>query len=69
MIIISSSAFFNPALVAESGGIAVILHSVLDSYHYPRVNESLLAAILYMLNHPRTRYLIKVDIDLEVSSC
>ena len=61
------SAFSNPRLVAISGGIGAILRSVLDCPQLPRINESLLTAVLYMLNHPQTRHYIRTDIDLEVS--
>ena len=60
------SACYNPALVSECGGISAILRNVLDSYQYPRVNESLLVSILYLLNHPSTRKYIREDVDLEV---
>ena len=59
-------AFYNPKLVSKCGGTNAILRNVLDSYQFPRVNESLLAAILYLLNHPHTRDYIQDDIDLEV---
>ncbi|XP_013398176.1 rapamycin-insensitive companion of mTOR isoform X2 [Lingula anatina] len=62
---ISELAILNPRLVSDCGGISTILRNVLDCHHLPRVNESLLATVLYLLNHPRTRHYIKTDIDLE----
>ena len=60
------AALHNPTVVAECGGIGSILRNVLDCHHFPRVNESLLATVLYLLNHPRTRGFIRENVDLEV---
>ena len=60
------AALSNPAVVAECGGIGAILRNVLDCYNFPRVNESLLATVLYLLNHPSTRQYVRPDVDLEV---
>lgn len=59
-------ALYNARLVARHGGIGAILHNVLDCHQLPRVNESLMATILSLLNNPKTRSLIKPDVDLEV---
>jgi rapamycin-insensitive companion of mTOR len=58
-------AIYNPKLVAQQGGISAILHNVLEYHQQPRINESLMATILHLLNHPSTRHLIKADVDLE----
>ena len=60
------AAFLNPKLVVSSGACSAILRNVLDSYNLPRINESLLTTVLYLLNHPSTRCHIKSDIELEV---
>jgi hypothetical protein len=60
-------AFLNPELIALCGGISTIIRAALDCHQYPRINESLVSTILYLLNHPRTRHLIKFNTDLEVS--
>ncbi|XP_069128220.1 rapamycin-insensitive companion of mTOR-like isoform X2 [Argopecten irradians] len=58
-------AFLNPELIAKCGGIGSILRAALDCHQYPRINESLVCTILHLLNHPRTRHLIKFNTDLE----
>ncbi|XP_052097251.1 rapamycin-insensitive companion of mTOR-like [Mytilus californianus] len=58
-------AFLNPELLALCGGISTIIRAALDCHQYPRINESLVSTILYLLNHPRTRHLIKFNTDLE----
>ncbi|XP_060081851.1 uncharacterized protein LOC132561136 [Ylistrum balloti] len=58
-------AFLNPELIAKCGGVGSILRAALDCHQYPRINESLVCTILHLLNHPRTRHLIKFNTDLE----
>ncbi|XP_064605282.1 rapamycin-insensitive companion of mTOR-like [Liolophura sinensis] len=58
-------AFHNASVISHCGGVSAILHNIIDCQLYPRVNESLVATILYLLNHPRTRHFIKINIDLE----
>ncbi|XP_074640196.1 rapamycin-insensitive companion of mTOR-like isoform X2 [Tubulanus polymorphus] len=58
-------AVYNPSLAAECGVIRAILHQVLQSHMLPRINESLVMTLLYLLNHPRSRRFIKTDVDLE----
>ena len=59
-------AFVNAEAADRCDAISCILRNVLDCYHYPRINESLVVTILYLLNHPNTRHYIKHNTDLEV---
>lgn len=59
-------ALTNSALFCEHGGLGVVLKSILDCYQFPRINESLLSVILYLLNWPQTRHYVLQDITLEV---
>lgn len=61
-------AFVNAEAADRCDAISCILRNVLDCYHYPRINESLVVTILYLLNHPSTRHYIKHNTDLEVST-
>lgn len=58
-------AFVNAEAADRCDAISCILRNVLDCYHYPRINESLVVTILYLLNHPSTRHYIKHNTDLE----
>ncbi|KAL8596171.1 hypothetical protein ACOMHN_021211 [Nucella lapillus] len=55
----------NVDLVGKCGGISTLLWNILDSHQYPRLNESLTCTLMYLLNHPRSRYYIKANTDLE----
>ncbi|MPC71863.1 Rapamycin-insensitive companion of mTOR [Portunus trituberculatus] len=48
------AAILNTQVFVECGGVGVVLHNVLDCA-MPRINEALLAAILYLLNTPLWR--------------
>ncbi|KAL3868472.1 hypothetical protein ACJMK2_041273 [Sinanodonta woodiana] len=65
MATVCELAYHNPELVSQCGGISMILRKVLDCHQYPRINESLVCTILHLLNHPRTRHLIRFNTDLE----
>ena len=60
------AAFYNPVLVCENGGISAIIRNVLNCHQLARINESLLATVLYLLNHPKSRHHIKLNVDIEV---
>lgn len=60
------AAIKNSCLVVRHGGISTILHSIRECHQQPRVNESLVATVLYLLNIPGTRSLITPEIDLSV---
>lgn len=60
------SAYENPDLVAQCGGIGVLLRKILDCHQYPRINESLVSTILHLVNFPATRHFIRYNTDLEV---
>lgn len=53
-------------MVAKRGGLSTILKSVIDC-QLSRINEALITTILHLLNHPRTRQYVRVDVELEVS--
>ncbi|XP_070563534.1 rapamycin-insensitive companion of mTOR-like isoform X2 [Ptychodera flava] len=57
-------ALKNIELVSQCGGISTILHNILDN-PLPRMNESLVFTILYLLNQPHTRKYIRANVDLE----
>lgn len=52
-------------MVAKRGGLSTILKSVIDC-QLSRINEALITTVLHLLNHPRTRQYVRVDIELEV---
>uniref|UniRef100_A0A3Q3PZG9 Rapamycin-insensitive companion of mTOR domain-containing protein n=1 Tax=Monopterus albus TaxID=43700 RepID=A0A3Q3PZG9_MONAL len=54
----------NPEVVAKRGGLSTILKSVIDC-QLSRINEALITTILHLLNHPRTRQYVRVDVELE----
>ncbi|GAB1606230.1 rapamycin-insensitive companion of mTOR-like, partial [Argonauta hians] len=58
-------AFVNAQAANRCDAISCILRNILDCYHYPRINESLVVTVLYLLNHPNTRHYIKHNTDLE----
>lgn len=59
-------ALKNPEVVAKRGGLSTILKSVIDC-QLSRINEALITTILHLLNHPRTRHYVRVDVELEVN--
>lgn len=61
----SPSALKNPEVVAMRGGLSTILKSVIDC-QLSRINEALITTVLHLLNHPRTRQYVRVDVELEV---
>ncbi|CAF94436.1 unnamed protein product, partial [Tetraodon nigroviridis] len=63
--IICELALKNPEVVARRGGLSTILKSVIDC-QLSRINEALITTVLHLLNHPRTRQYVRVDIELEV---
>ncbi|KAM8865144.1 rapamycin-insensitive companion of mTOR-like isoform 1-T1 [Synchiropus picturatus] len=62
--IICELALKNPEVVAKRGGLSTILKSVIDC-QLSRINEALITTILHLLNHPRTRQYVRVDVELE----
>ena len=63
--LIPRAALKNPEVVAKRGGLSTILKSVIDC-QLSRINEALITTILHLLNHPRTRQYVRVDVELEV---
>lgn len=59
------AALKNPEVVAKRGGLSTILKSVIDC-QLSRINEALITTVLHLLNHPRTRQYVRVDVELEV---
>lgn len=64
-IFVTTAALKNPEVVAKRGGLSTILKSVIDC-QLSRINEALITTVLHLLNHPRTRRYVRVDIELEV---
>uniref|UniRef100_A0A665U2Q7 RPTOR independent companion of MTOR, complex 2 a n=1 Tax=Echeneis naucrates TaxID=173247 RepID=A0A665U2Q7_ECHNA len=62
--IICELALKNPEVVAKRGGLSTVLKSVIDC-QLSRINEALITTILHLLNHPRTRQYVRVDVELE----
>ncbi|XP_076010230.1 rapamycin-insensitive companion of mTOR-like isoform X2 [Genypterus blacodes] len=62
--IVCELALKNPEVVAKRGGLSTILKSVIDC-QLSRINEALTTTILHLLNHPRTRQYVRVDVELE----
>uniref|UniRef100_A0A3Q1KBB7 RPTOR independent companion of MTOR, complex 2 a n=1 Tax=Anabas testudineus TaxID=64144 RepID=A0A3Q1KBB7_ANATE len=62
--IVCELALKNPEVVAKRGGLSTILKSVIDC-QLSRINEALITTILHLLNHPRTRHYVRVDVELE----
>ncbi|XP_064626915.1 rapamycin-insensitive companion of mTOR-like isoform X2 [Lineus longissimus] len=58
-------ALYNPILMAETGGIPMLMRNVLYFHQLPRINECLLQSILYLVNQPYTRYCVRNSVDLE----
>lgn len=65
MTFFACAALKNPEVVAKRGGLSTILKSVIDC-QLSRINEALITTVLHLLNHPRTRQYVRVDIELEV---
>ncbi|GAM19472.1 hypothetical protein SAMD00019534_026470 [Acytostelium subglobosum LB1] len=58
-------AIRNPQTTAQSNGIRMLFDAVLDPF-YHGTQESLLIAILYILNEERTRVFVRPTSDLEI---
>lgn len=55
----------NPKASYEVGGISAILTSVMQGTHSAHISEALLSCILYMLNSPKLRVLLREDVDMQ----
>ncbi|RWS04250.1 rapamycin-insensitive companion of mTOR-like isoform X1, partial [Dinothrombium tinctorium] len=62
---LSELLLLNPILCAECGGISAILDSILQGNQSHHISEALISSILYLLNSPSYRYLIRADQDLQ----
>ena len=60
------TAILNAELCAESGGVGSILKSTVTC-QLPRINEALVATVIYLMNHPNTRQHVRMGVDLEVN--
>jgi rapamycin-insensitive companion of mTOR len=65
LFIICSAALKNTPLTSFAGGIQAIVRNVLDC-EMPRLNESLMVTLLYLLNNAQTRQFVRLDVGLEV---
>ena len=55
----------NPESSHLSGGLSAIIKSVLQSNQTHNISEALISSLLYLLNYPKTRHLIRSDVDLQ----
>lgn len=55
-------ALANPELCAHSGGIKLLIESVLD-IQISEISESIIYTLLFLLNEPKYRNVIKVHLD------
>ncbi|XP_047447527.1 rapamycin-insensitive companion of mTOR-like isoform X1 [Mugil cephalus] len=62
--IVCELALKNPEVVAKRGGLSTILKNVIDC-QLSRINEALITTVLHLLNHPRTRQYVRIDVELE----
>ncbi|XP_063227632.1 rapamycin-insensitive companion of mTOR [Bacillus rossius redtenbacheri] len=54
LAILAETCVLNPEVFVACGGVSAVTHSVLDA-QMPRIVECLCGALLFLLNHPRTR--------------
>ncbi|GCC36213.1 hypothetical protein chiPu_0014705 [Chiloscyllium punctatum] len=64
LAILCELALQNAEVVALRGGLSTILKNVIDC-QLNRINEALITTILHLLNHPKTRKYVRVDVELE----
>ncbi|XP_030197602.1 rapamycin-insensitive companion of mTOR isoform X2 [Gadus morhua] len=62
--IICELSLLNPAVVAQSSGLSAILKNVIGC-RLNSMNESLIATVLHLFNHPDTRQYVRSDVELE----
>lgn len=58
-------ALLNADLFAQCGGVDALIKCTINC-QLPRINDSLVATIIYLMNHPKTRRFVRMGIDLEV---
>lgn len=66
LAILCELSLFNPDLFVRCQGVHVLTHSLLDC-NMPRITEAVLGSLLHLYNHPETRTLSKVRLDLIVA--
>lgn len=59
------TALKNTPLVSFAGGVQAIARNVLDC-QMPRLNESLMVTLLYLVNNAKSRPFVRIDVGLEV---
>src|SRR5689334_1023586 len=69
LVFSSSAAVRNAGVAAQCGGVKVLLNAVLDpNGQYQGIQESLVLALIYLLNEQDTRRFIRPGLDLGVST-
>ncbi|XP_019620520.1 PREDICTED: rapamycin-insensitive companion of mTOR-like [Branchiostoma belcheri] len=58
LCVLCELAIHNPSVVSRCGGVSTILNHVLDC-HLSRINESLMATVLHLINQPQTRCYVR----------
>lgn len=61
------SAYSNAPLLAECGGIQVIIQHIILCHDNPRVNEALTQTLLYLMNEQKTRESCMPNCGIDVS--
>ncbi|RWS26243.1 rapamycin-insensitive companion of mTOR-like isoform X1 [Leptotrombidium deliense] len=65
MATIAELLLLNPTLCAECGAMSAILDSILQGNQSHQISEALIGSVLYLLNSPNCRYLLRADQDLQ----
>ncbi|XP_066298986.1 rapamycin-insensitive companion of mTOR-like [Branchiostoma lanceolatum] len=58
LCVLCELAIHNPLVVSRCGGVGTILNHILDC-HLARINESLMATVLHLINQPQTRCYVR----------
>ncbi|XP_059078689.1 rapamycin-insensitive companion of mTOR-like isoform X2 [Tigriopus californicus] len=66
LAILCELSLFNSDLFVRCQGVHVLTHSLLDC-NMPRITEAVLGSLLHLYNHPETRTLAKIRLDLIVA--
>lgn len=61
MVFITISGVLNPFLFIKCGGITSLVRNILDC-GLPKVSESLVGCLLYLLDRPETRMAARIDL-------
>ena len=62
---ITELTVLNPTSSQSSGALSAIIKSVLQSNQTHNISEALISSVIFLLNSPKTRHLIRSDLDLQ----